>query len=48
MLELTVKKNVHPWIQKRPLKDANQAIVDMNEGKARYRYVLVNESHANL
>ncbi len=40
MLELSVKKNVHPWIQKRPLKDANQAVVD---NKARYRYVLVNE-----
>lgn len=46
MLELTVKKGVKPWIQKRPLKDANQAVVDMNDGKARYRYVLVNEAHA--
>ncbi len=48
MLDLSVKKNVHPWIQKRPLKDANQAVVDMATNKARYRYVLVNESHANL
>jgi len=31
-------------VQKRPLKDANQAVVDMAEGKARYRYV--NEKHA--
>lgn len=46
MLELTAKKGVKPWIQKRPLKDANQAVVDMNAGKARYRYVLVNEAHA--
>ena len=48
MLELTAKKVVKPWVQKRPLKDANQAVVDMGEGKARYRYVLVNESHAKM
>lgn len=46
MLELTVKKNVKPWINARPLKDANQAVLDMDAGKARYRYVLVNEAHA--
>ena len=46
MLELTVKKNVKPWIQTRPLKDANQVIIDMNENKTRYRFVLVNEAHA--
>lgn len=48
MLDLTVKKNVKPWIQKRALKDVNQVIVDMEANKARYRYVLVNESHARL
>ena len=48
MLELTAKKVAKPWVQKRPLKDANQAVVDMGEGKARYRYVLVNESHAKM
>ncbi|CAD6568044.1 MAG: hypothetical protein ASARMPREDX12_001050 [Alectoria sarmentosa] len=46
MLELTVKKGVKPWIEKRPMKDANKAVIDMNDGKARYRYVLVNEAHA--
>lgn len=46
MLELTARKGVKPWIQKRPLKEANQAVVDMGAGKARYRYVLVNEAHA--
>ncbi|KAF6237535.1 hypothetical protein HO173_004425 [Letharia columbiana] len=46
MLELTAKKGVKPWIQKRPMKDANEAVVDMDAGKARYRYVLVNEAHA--
>ncbi|KAI1471888.1 NADP-dependent alcohol dehydrogenase C [Daldinia caldariorum] len=44
MLQLAAEKKIQPWIQERPLKDANQAIVDMEEGKARYRYVLVNEN----
>lgn len=43
MLQLAVDKNVKPWIQERPLTDANQSIVDMEAGKARYRYVLKNE-----
>lgn len=42
MLELTAEKNIKPWIQERPMKDANQAVIDMVDGKARYRYVLVN------
>ncbi|KAH7399897.1 chaperonin 10-like protein [Cadophora sp. MPI-SDFR-AT-0126] len=45
MLEFAAKNNIHPWIQERPMKDANQAIVDMDAGKARYRYVLVNEKN---
>jgi alcohol dehydrogenase (NADP+) len=43
MLKLARDKNIKPMIQERPMKDANQAIVDMADGKARYRYVLVNE-----
>lgn len=43
MLQLAAEKGVHPWIQERPMKDANQAVVDMDAGKARYRYVLVND-----
>jgi alcohol dehydrogenase (NADP+) len=42
MLELAAEKKIKPWIQKRPMKDANTAIVDMEAGKARYRYVLEN------
>lgn len=45
MLEFAVEKSVVPWIEKRPLTEANQAIVDVEEGKARYRYVLVNEKN---
>lgn len=46
MLEFAAKNDIHPWIEERPLKDANRAIIDMENGDARYRYVLVNEDHA--
>jgi alcohol dehydrogenase (NADP+) len=46
MLEFAAKKQIHPFIQERPLKEANQAVIDMEKGNARYRYVLVNEKHA--
>ncbi|KAK6854897.1 zinc-binding dehydrogenase [Apiospora arundinis] len=42
MLQLMADKKIKPWVQKRPMADANKAIVDMEEGKARYRYVLEN------
>ncbi|KAI9644066.1 hypothetical protein NHQ30_007418 [Ciborinia camelliae] len=45
MLEFAAKNKIHPFIQERPLSEANQAIVDMEAGKARYRYVLVNEKY---
>jgi alcohol dehydrogenase (NADP+) len=45
MLEFARDHKIKPMIQKRPLKDANQAILDLADGKARYRYVLVNEKH---
>jgi D-arabinose 1-dehydrogenase-like Zn-dependent alcohol dehydrogenase len=47
MLQFAADNNIKPWIQTRPMKEANQAVVDMAEGKARYRYVLVNEKHAS-
>ncbi|KAI9147744.1 NADP-dependent alcohol dehydrogenase 7 [Paramyrothecium foliicola] len=46
MLQLAVDKKVKAWVEERPLKEANKAIQDMADGKARYRYVLVNEKHA--
>ncbi|KAL1651434.1 hypothetical protein SLS58_000774 [Diplodia intermedia] len=46
MLDLAAEKKLKPWIQERSIKDANQAVVDMEGGKARYRYVLINEKHA--
>jgi len=46
MLKFAAEKKIKPWIELRSLKDANQVLVDMEKGKARYRYVLVNEKHA--
>lgn len=42
MLQLAADKNIQPWIEERSMKDANKAVIDMNDGKARFRYVLVN------
>ena len=51
MFELAERQRVKPWVNMRPMSEANQGVVDMEDGKARYRYVLVNEesrSHPNL
>jgi alcohol dehydrogenase (NADP+) len=48
MLELAAKKGIKTWNQNRPMKEVNKAVVDMDDGKARYRYVLVNEEAAKL
>ncbi|KAF5589460.1 alcohol dehydrogenase superfamily zinc-type [Fusarium pseudocircinatum] len=42
MLQLASDQKIKPWIETRPMGDANQAVQDMADGKARYRYVLVN------
>ncbi|KAL1622637.1 hypothetical protein SLS56_008618 [Neofusicoccum ribis] len=43
MLQLVAQKGLKPWIQEHPMKEANKAIVEFEEGKPRYRFVLVNE-----
>ncbi|KAJ5970750.1 uncharacterized protein N7479_000668 [Penicillium vulpinum] len=43
MFELVAEKGIRPWVEEIPMKDANKAIVDMEDGKARYRFVLVND-----
>ena len=42
MLELVVRKGIKPWISHYDMKDANKAVVDFEEGKARYRITLEN------
>lgn len=48
MLDFASRKGIKPWVETRSLKDANSAVVDMEDGKAKYRYVLVNEDQAKL
>jgi len=43
LLELAAAKGVKGWIHERPMKEANQALLDIEAGKPRYRYCLVNE-----
>lgn len=45
MLQLAHDQKIHPWIIKRPMDDVNQVVPDMDAGKARFRYVLVNEKN---
>jgi alcohol dehydrogenase (NADP+) len=48
MLNLAASQNIKSWISEWPLEKVNEALVAMEEGKARYRYVLVNQKHKNL
>lgn len=43
MLQFVSEKGIKGLIQERSMKEANKAVVDLEAGKARYRYVLVNE-----
>ena len=45
MLKFVDQKKLKPWIENVPMKEANKAIVRVDEGKARYRISLVNEKH---
>lgn len=47
MMKFFGEKGVRTWNNNRPMKEANQVCLDFEDGKARYRYVLVNEKHAN-
>ena len=42
MLNFAAEKGVRPWVEKRNMRDGNKSVVDMEDGEARYRYVLVN------
>ena len=43
MLTLAEEKKVRPWVEERPMDDANQVSLDLENGLPRYRYVLVNK-----
>jgi alcohol dehydrogenase (NADP+) len=48
MLQLASEANVRSWVQEVPMDKVNEAVVNMEDGKARYRYVLVNGKHQSL
>lgn len=43
LFQLAAEKHIVPWVETRSMSDANQAIIDMEAGKPRFRYVLLNE-----
>ncbi|CAD6922887.1 unnamed protein product [Tilletia controversa] len=43
MLQLVADKKLDFLIEQRPMSEANQAVVDAQAGKPRFRYVLVND-----
>lgn len=45
VLQLAADKNIVPWIEKWKWDDMNKAIKGSNDGKAKFRYVLVNEEN---
>jgi alcohol dehydrogenase (NADP+) len=48
MLELAASGSVGGWIQEWPMDKINEALIAMDAGKARYRYVLTNTKHKGL
>ena len=40
---LAAARRLQPRVQERPMHDANAAVIDLEKGLPRYRYVLVNE-----
>ena len=42
MFELAERQRVKPWVNMRPMSEANQVVVDFEKGLPRYRYVLCN------
>ncbi|KAL8735113.1 MAG: hypothetical protein Q9166_000989 [cf. Caloplaca sp. 2 TL-2023] len=43
MLELAAEKGIKAWTQVKPMKQVNEAVRDMEEGRARFRFVLENK-----
>lgn len=43
LLVLAAEEGIQPSVEERQMKDANQAVLDMNEGNPRFRYVFFND-----
>lgn len=48
MLALAAERGIRPWVEERPMREANAALRDLHGGKPRYRYCLVNAEGARL
>ncbi|KAK8045873.1 cinnamyl alcohol dehydrogenase [Apiospora saccharicola] len=48
MLEFAAAQDIKPWVEERPMREANAALQDLHAGKGRYRYCLVNEEVPKL
>ncbi|KAE8446794.1 hypothetical protein EG329_011571 [Mollisiaceae sp. DMI_Dod_QoI] len=44
LLEFAVEKDVQPWVEERKMKDINKVLNELQEGNARYRYVMASDS----
>jgi len=42
MLKFAAEQKIQAWIEQRPMKEANAATLDLEHGKCRYRYCLIN------
>lgn len=42
MLKFAGDHKIRGWVKRYPMEKANEAVVSMDKGEARYRYVLVN------
>lgn len=43
MLDFAARMKIKPWVQVMPFEQANQALLDLDAGKPRYRLVLARE-----
>ncbi|KAK8097050.1 hypothetical protein PG999_012994 [Apiospora kogelbergensis] len=48
MLAFAAAHDLRPWVEERPMKEANAALRDLHAGKPRYRYCLVNPESPRL
>ena len=42
MFDLAATQDIKSWVEVRSMRDANQVLIDFEDGKPRYRYVLAN------
>ncbi len=43
LLQFAVEQDIQPWVEQRKMRDLNQVLGEMEAGKARYRFVMVND-----